>query len=207
MKWLKNLNPYQSSIALFIETGHLICIANQANQMHGFYIKCNTALQIKCMVFIWTATLGWDGFNCASNTRFLEVFFFSRYKSLISETKYGDNTLVNRNEFASVPFENARKAKFFFDIFSWFTSEFFHLIENFHSSKFFSHEFPFPHRFSLGISAGCQVWSFFSFATIFEPVNLFIPSVFIFIYWRLFITHLSPFNPLMPTGNKSVTHT
>ena len=143
MKWLKNLNPYQSSIALFIETGHLICIANQANQMHGFYIKCNTALQIKCMVFIWTATLGWDGFNCASNTRFLEVFFFSRYKSLISETKYGDNTLVNRNEFASVPFENARKAKFFLifsvdlqvNFFTWLKTSilpsFFHM--NFHS--------------------------------------------------------------------------
>ena len=145
MKCLKNLNRYQSSIALFIETGHLICIANQANQMHGFYIKCNTALQIKCMVFIWTATLGWDGFNCASNTRFLEVFLFSRYKSLISETKFGDNTSVNRNEFASVPFENARKASFFWYfqlMYKWIFS--LTWIENFHSSKFFHVNFHSP---------------------------------------------------------------
>ena len=39
---LKSVNKFQTSVALRIETSHLICIANQ---MTGFYIKCNTDLR------------------------------------------------------------------------------------------------------------------------------------------------------------------
>ena len=39
---LKSVNKFQTSVALRTETSHLICIANQ---MTGFYIKCNTDLR------------------------------------------------------------------------------------------------------------------------------------------------------------------
>ena len=34
--------PYQSSVAFYIDTSHLICTANQ---MTGFCLKCNTGLK------------------------------------------------------------------------------------------------------------------------------------------------------------------
>ena len=39
---LKSVNKFQTSAAFHIETSHLICIANQ---MTGFYMKCNTELR------------------------------------------------------------------------------------------------------------------------------------------------------------------
>ena len=39
-----DLNPFQSSVAFHIETSHSTCTANQ---MTGFYMKCNTGL--KCI--------------------------------------------------------------------------------------------------------------------------------------------------------------
>ena len=38
------LNPFQLSVAFYIETSHWIC---NANQMTGFYMKCKTGL--KCV--------------------------------------------------------------------------------------------------------------------------------------------------------------
>ena len=37
-----HFNPFQPSVVFDIETSHLIC---SANQIAGFYIKCNTALK------------------------------------------------------------------------------------------------------------------------------------------------------------------
>ena len=36
------LNPFQPNTAFHIKTSHLICTANQ---MTGFYMKCNTGLK------------------------------------------------------------------------------------------------------------------------------------------------------------------
>ena len=38
----KSINTFQPSVTLHLETTHLICIANQ---MTGFYMKCNTGLK------------------------------------------------------------------------------------------------------------------------------------------------------------------
>ena len=53
------LNQFQSSVAFHIETSHLIC---SANQMNGFYIKCNT----------WMKWVKWD--NEGENWKNLNVF-------------------------------------------------------------------------------------------------------------------------------------
>ena len=37
-----SVNPFQPSVAFYIETSYLIC---RANRMTGFYMKCNTGLK------------------------------------------------------------------------------------------------------------------------------------------------------------------
>ena len=50
--------PFQPSVAFHIETRHLICTANQ---MTGFYMKCNTGLEWNNLINInpinWSDTL------------------------------------------------------------------------------------------------------------------------------------------------------
>ena len=42
LMWKRSINSFQPSVALHIETSHLVC---PANQMTGFYMKCNTGLK------------------------------------------------------------------------------------------------------------------------------------------------------------------
>ena len=42
-EWALALNPLQPNIAIHIETSHLFC---KAKQMTGFYMKCNTGLNL-----------------------------------------------------------------------------------------------------------------------------------------------------------------
>ena len=44
------LNPFQPSVAFQIETSHLIC---SANQVTGFYMKCNTGLKLFNLLFFF----------------------------------------------------------------------------------------------------------------------------------------------------------